>query len=444
MFNIISDTVLLDPETIFLEPEDIQQASQNSRSLSCQTYQWDIYLQGLAVLSLQRWLPNRLKTQTVDVSHSTVFQPGYAGLLGAACNVWIGPFKGCIIATESIINGVVSIPQAAVEISEFEPHFYLIVEVIEEQEELIFRGLLRADFFEQYRQSMGLRADPDWLYRVPLAAFERDPNRLAFYAEYLNVEDLPLPQASPSVETGVMTVSDLQQILSGLSTAVPLWQQLTWEQAADILSSSALLTEFHQWQQSTQAHNPLQRVQTALESAAQGVINMSQWLESGLDDLAQRIGFMTAEQLPLAFDIRSQSLSETFTGAIATLREDGLPIPESAQPVFRTVEIAGLDLCLCLLPYQSSGALDATSSERIDWSLLVIVGSQSDQALPVGLQLQISRGMELVEAIALEFEEVLIYSSVDAKAGETLQVNIIAPNGTAYPLPSLTYTPGER
>ncbi|ASC72699.1 hypothetical protein XM38_036570 [Halomicronema hongdechloris C2206] len=443
MFDTTSDTTLLNPETILLELEDIQRASQNSQLAPTENLQWDLYLQGLAVLGLQRSLQNRLRTRAVDIEQSTLFEPGYAGLLNGTCGLAIGPFRACLIATESIIDGVVKIPQAAVELPEFIPHFCLVVEVIEEHEELIFRGVLRCDRFQDYRQSMNLEADDDWVYRVPLTLFEQEPSRLVFYAEQLDIATLSLPERDLATSSATMAVPELQQVLADVSMTDPLWQQLTWEQAAAILTSPALRAEFHCWQQPAQSDRQSQGLQTAVAAARQSVIDVGQWLESGLDEVAQSLGFLTGSQLQFASAMKSQPLSEVFEGAIATLREDGLLIPEVIRPLYRNVELEELDLCLCLLPYRSPVALETASDAAIDWSLLVIVGSQSDRLLPAGLQLKISREMDLLEAVDLEFEEVLVYSSVDARVGEVLNVEIIAPGETAFALPPLTYDAGE-
>jgi hypothetical protein len=442
MFHTVSDFTLLDPETIYLDPEDIQEASQISPAGLNERSRWRSYIHRLAVLGLQRWLQARLKSKAVDIQHSTFFEPGYVSFLDATCNIRIGEFKTCVISTENIIDGIVKIPQAAVEIPELTPHFYLIIEVIEEQEELIFRGLLRSDQFQNYRQSMNLEADQDWWYRVPLPLFEREPSRLVFYTEHIDVIDLPLPESSSTVNTAVMTADDLRQVLSEISMTIPLWQQLSWAQAASILKSPELRSEFHRWQQRDQDSANSPTLRAATEAVRQGVINVSQWLETGLDELAQSVGFVTGSQLQFASTMRSQPLSEVFEGAIATLREDGLPIPDTSRPLYRNVELEEFELCVCLLPYRPSLVLETSAETNLDWSLLVIVGSQLDQPLPAGLRLQIRCGNDILEAITLEFEEVLVYSSVDAKAGETLQVEIIAPSGTPYSLPALTYDAG--
>lgn len=443
MLNMLGDIALLNPETIQLEPEEIQQASHNSRQVASDLGQWQVYLQGLAVLGLQRSLQQRLATQAWDTTGNTLYQPGYSSLLDAACRLQIGPFQLCVIATESIIDGVIKIPQAAVELPDLAAHFYVVVEVIEEQEELIVRGVLRSDRLQAYLDSVGLTADQDWQYRVPLSLFEREPHRLAFYVEHLDATAIALPTVAANFIPETQAVDDLQGILAELSATMPLWRQLTWPQAATILQSPELLSELHRWQQSSPTRDLLSGVQTVFEDTRQQVINLAQWLNAGLDEMAESLGFMTADQLSPALEMRSQALSVMFEGAIATLRDDGLPIPQQVRPVYWNVAIDGLDLCLCLLPYHPSETLEAPAAQAEDWSLLVIVGSQSDHPLPVGFGLQIKRGDALLESITLEFEEMLVYSSVDARVNETLQVEVIAPSGISLPLPLFTYDAGE-
>lgn len=441
--NEISNSMLLQPESVYLDDDDIRQASSNSLRVADASQQWNTYLNGLAVLGLQQWLRGRLPDVIVDLRNSTLFQPGYSSFFDGVCNVQIGAFKVCVIAVEHVIDGIVAIPQAAVEMPALIPHFYILVEVLEELEELVIRGTLRHDYLSEYRNFSNFQPDQDWVYRVPLPYFERQPDRIAFYAQYLNPAHFSLSSQVQVTEPSVNV--QLESIIDRLQLDIPLWQQLTWEQATAILNSPNLLTHLHRHQtQNLERAGSEQVLQDMADDISQMVVNVAQWLEAELDSLSQSLGFMTIDQFQPAMAMRSLRSPYRFDTAIETLRNGGLPIPETVRPIYRNIKLANLELCVCLIPFLRANTLEQTASDASDWSLLVIVGSRTEQVLPVGLQLQISNPITVLEAHTLEFEDTFLYSLVDASLDDRLQVTLIAPNGLGQSLPLLTFDLGER
>ncbi|MFQ4162425.1 DUF1822 family protein [Scytonema millei] len=106
----------------------------------------------------------------------------------------LGEFKFCLISTENILDEVVNIPESTIHQHEQLAHFYVVLEVSEEQEEVIIRGCLRYDRLITYCSSDFLQ---DGFYQLPLSVFDPEPNHLLHYYLYLEPSSIPLPVATP-------------------------------------------------------------------------------------------------------------------------------------------------------------------------------------------------------------------------------------------------------
>ena len=195
MINVTqsTDSRRLHPEVIWLEPEHFEQASQLSKRVTDEANQWQSYLNVLALLGFVQWLGERVSDLSINWHNSSVLQPQYANFIEAVCNLKVSEFNLCLITTDNSFDELVSIPRAAIDLPEFVAHFYIIVEVQEEQEQAIVRGILRYDQLNQYRQSAHLQVKPDWSYQLPLSLFDAEPNHLLFNLRFLKPKSIALP-----------------------------------------------------------------------------------------------------------------------------------------------------------------------------------------------------------------------------------------------------------
>ncbi|MEL7223492.1 MAG: DUF1822 family protein [Cyanobacteria bacterium J06576_12] len=431
----VSDFTLLDSDTVELTPEDFSTVQQTLDWAAGESHRWSRYIQGLALAGFSQWLQEQQLGFSFDQSECTLAQLQYANWLTAVSNLTFGDFKLCLLVTESLSSGTIYMPRAAVEMAEFAAHMYVLVEVEEEEGSVIIQGLLRHDDWQRYYQSAQPVPMQDWTYAVPLSLFESDPCRMGFYARYLDPAAIALPQTRPQTRPqspAQSTTASTTEAMSALDISQELWKQLSWEQASSILASfnQPIQQSRSVAQRDTgQAQSASYSLRSIAQDVSQAVVNAAQWLDSGLDELAESVGFFSAERLQLAQGMRS---AMTIEDAIHNLRRNGVPIPPELSPVYQDVEMADRDFRLCVLPY-------ATESGDSEWSLLVILGTQTADYLPEGLELRISKGTQLLESYTLEFEEALVYSLADANFGESLQVTITAPNGDNYALPLLTF-----
>ncbi|MEG3847746.1 DUF1822 family protein [Microcoleus sp. herbarium19] len=206
----LTDTRLLLPEVIWLEPEYFQRAKQMSDRVKSESGQWQTYLSALAVQSFEQWLSDRLPNQRVEQAE-----------IGTVSYLKIGEFKLCIIAIEHCLDEVVSVPQDALASGEQASDFYAVLEVLEEEEQVIIRGFLCCDQIIYYRSLLNLQALQDGCYQLPLSLFDAEPHHLLLYCRYLApvAVTLPVVLAAAKVET------DLSGYLKETRTKLTQWLQ---------------------------------------------------------------------------------------------------------------------------------------------------------------------------------------------------------------------------
>ena len=122
------DVRIMLQETAWLEPEHFLLARKIS-FLEKTNHQnsWQIYLNTLALLGLEVWLQKRLRNKVITRDISRISTAG---------NLKVDEFKFCTIATENLLSEVIKISKINV------AHFYVLIEVLEEEEQVVIRGFL--------------------------------------------------------------------------------------------------------------------------------------------------------------------------------------------------------------------------------------------------------------------------------------------------------------
>lgn len=189
MFNssvIPKDLRFRTPETILLEPEQFEQALFNPlvSPLVNEAGQWQLYLNALALLGFEQWLQKRTSKHFIDRTQCI-------NEIGAIYNLKIDEFKLNLIAREHVLDEVAEIPREALEQPELAAHFYVLIEVSEEQQQVIIRGFLRYDQLINYCNRYNECLENGY-YKVPLSAFDSEPNHLLLYCDFLVPAAMPL------------------------------------------------------------------------------------------------------------------------------------------------------------------------------------------------------------------------------------------------------------
>lgn len=181
-----TDLRLLLPEVVEIEIEYFDRAREIGDRETKEAQQWQTYLNLLAIQSLEEWLNRRLPDRTVEQNE-----------INTDCYLKVGEFKLCVIATEHLLDEIVNLPELLIKIPEKQAHFYVLMEVLEEQQQAILRGIVRREELVDYC-TFNQAQSPQGYYQLPLALFDNEPNHLLFYFQFAEATAIPirLPVAS--------------------------------------------------------------------------------------------------------------------------------------------------------------------------------------------------------------------------------------------------------
>jgi hypothetical protein len=232
-----TDFRLLLPEIIWLEPEHFDRAIEITDQVKSEAHKWQTYLNALALLGFEGWLSERLPEKTVNRD---------TNLIESVCHLKVGEFKLCLIATEHLLDEVVNVPQDAIQEPRLAAHFYVVLEVLEEQEEVIFRSVGCYDQLVNYLCRSYLQLLRNSCYELPLSLFDAEPNDLLVYCRLLEPTAIPLPFALTNSQVAIegitpsalVQASDmhesnlvLPEYLKETRTKLSLWLQGVFDEA---------------------------------------------------------------------------------------------------------------------------------------------------------------------------------------------------------------------
>lgn len=180
--RIQSTAPLLSPTVFELDDEYYRRAKTHSATTEGDELdQWQAYLSVLALLACQDWLTE----SGVESTHIQQSDPA-----SGAQYLHIGAFRLCLLSTEHCLSEQITFPRHLIQEDNWAAHFYLWLEVAEEQSEVWFRGLIRHD-------QLAITAPSESeMVTIPLTDFEPEPSRLLYYCRHLEANSLPLPQAA--------------------------------------------------------------------------------------------------------------------------------------------------------------------------------------------------------------------------------------------------------
>ncbi len=242
IFSALSTGFQLKPsETIWLETEQFEQLRLSSLvdpALN-EADQWQQYLQAIALLGFEQWLQKRASSHVVDRTRCI-------NQTRAVYNFRLDEFKLNLIVKEHVLDEVVEIPREAIEQPDLATHFYVLLEVSEEQQQLLIRGFLRYDRLWDYcnRVSDCLQ---NGNYHIPLSIFDPEPNHLLFYCDFLEPATMPLSIPSMQHSTIPEAISEAILMQHFQQTQIQLGQWLQgvfaegWQAIEDLFSSEDYL-----------------------------------------------------------------------------------------------------------------------------------------------------------------------------------------------------------
>ncbi|MDZ7959798.1 MAG: DUF1822 family protein [Aulosira sp. DedQUE10] len=382
-----------------LLPEHLQRAARLSQSIHLSQQRWQVYLCALGVLGFEEWLKERAADLEIHSDSASIWQPATADLLAAACNIQVGAFKICII-TASVLTDQHRVPNAVFDVPDFAAHFYVLMQVEEELNQVAVSGFMNYEQYHRYQETAQLPVEEDWTYTLPQTWFNSDANALLLNLRCLNPEAIQLPVTSRHINTTALK-QKLTTLKPQLQKQHP-WELLTVNEGLTLLSNAELINWIYQ------AANP---------SLIQPLINVGLWLNNQIDLAAQELGWML---MPLPAFSQLRSLQDDFEQIRAGLEQKGVYIPNTARGAFRDLDCEQGSLRL----YAIMWVLSETSANP-EWMLLVAVGSQPETPMPNTLTLEVRDETQQLFAETLsDTSQGILYAQVIGDWNEKFWVTV--------------------
>lgn len=432
------DFEALTEESIQLSPTAVDQAIALSNKIINPQQQWQAYLNALALFGFEQWLEERSPQLSVNHEECSIFNPVIANVIGAVCNLKLNDFQLCLIGTGSLNDQELSLPIAVIDLPEFIHHFYVVVEVQEEQETVVVHSFLSYQQLVDQRKKVVFKAESDWTYQLPLTWFDHNPEHLLEALNCLQAKGMVLPTANSDRLTQLAGMkSQLETLLPQLkSSDYQLWQILTWEQASVIITNPELLNWLYQLQTQPLTEittNPTDYLSDLLQLMTQKAMNVGRWLSDELDELAQELSWQLLPSFVPAVALRT--VTEEFEVIIRELQHKNVKIPLEARGAYRNLRLGGISLRLYALTWPLlSGSIP-------EWTLLLILGAPCQTSLPRHLKLRISdqTGILVEQVLETDHNYPYLFSTVVGTWDEKFIANISLGAGIEETLPPFRF-----
>ncbi|BAY81599.1 hypothetical protein NIES267_10760 [Calothrix parasitica NIES-267] len=423
----------LSPEAIPLSQSQINQAVELSSQVKDESLQWQTYLNTLSLSAFENWLDSRGNSFNVNQDECTILQPRFANLIPTVANLNVGEYKVCLITTGSFIDEQVDISRVVIDLPEYIPHFYVLVEVIEEEEKAVIQRFISYKELSSRQQSLNFKPNSDWNYEIPLTWFCHEPDRLLLYLNCLE----PVAITLPVIPTN--RVKNLELIKEELINQLPqlqtkeLCEALTWEQASAVLTNPELIDWIYNLQTQTEDNLSIKNLQQHLSDIfkliTQPAINVGRWLWDELDDLAQTNWNLLPNITPQPV---MRSPVEEFTVINSQLQQQGLEIPVQARGAYQDLSLAGVPLRLYAVTWHLLSETDPNS-----WTLLLVLGTPALESLPINLKLRVSdqTGILVEQKVNPELGNSYLFTRVVGNFDEKFLVSVSLGDGVEITLP---------
>jgi type II secretory pathway component PulM len=430
----------LPTSAIILSDDDIDRAAEMSDRIPNRLKQWQVYLNCLALSAFETWLDERAESLKINLDKCTILQPALANFINGVANLQVGEFKVCLIATGSLSDEMVRLPRVVIDLPEFIPHFYVLVEVLEERQSANVYAFLSYQELLERQNLTSLQSDGN--YQLPISCFDNNPDRLLLYLRCLEVSAISLP-AIPTNRAEILArvQNQLLELLPELkSSERELSDILTWEQATAVFTNPELLNWVYTLQQ--QNHPPANTfLRDLIKLITQPAVNAGRWLGNELDELAQGLSWVLLPSFVPASGMRPmRSPEEEFEVITTQLRQRGLEIPIQARGAYQDILLAGIPLRMYAVTWHLLG-----ESEQREWSLLLILGAPALSSLPADIKLRVSDQTAILDELGLnaESEDAYIFTRVVGNWDEKFLVSVSLMDGVEVTLPPFAFDLGR-
>jgi Protein of unknown function (DUF1822) len=225
------------PKIVWLEPENFDEAQaialDNFHQFG-EISQWKIYFNALAGFGFEKYLKERNPNIKIHSDSST-------NASDDVCYLRIDEFRLCLITLDNLIDDFVIVSAKLITSAKAAAHFYVLLEVLEEEEQLNIHGFLRYDELFKYSQIPDFKSLSEDSYNFPLTLFDTELNNLLLYTRFLEPSAIKLPVAVTSNNTVIEIVTQVTtQVDKALVNLDKWWDGVFeegWQSTESVLST---------------------------------------------------------------------------------------------------------------------------------------------------------------------------------------------------------------
>jgi hypothetical protein len=375
--------------TVTLTPAAVAWALQASQAV-VETQQWQTFLAAMALQGLNQWLLDGAQDRSTaqdQLSHDLDIDVNAAELSAQGATCEVNGFRLSLISQGSLSDEVVFLSNNALAKDETSPHFYLLMEVQDERDQVTILGGLRCDRLSAYQQQGRLIHQANGNYCLPITCFDTPPEAVLLFLRCLNPD------------------------------------QLTAETAAAAV-----------------APTPKPPQANALPSVKPGSrINVGQWLRDQLDTVADTLAWTLLPPLATSHALMSASTpAEQLEGMLKELELTGITIPPSAKGAYTDLQPLGTPLRL----YALTWPLWTTATS--EWSLLLFLGPTPGAHMPSGTHLVVRDQATVLaeQTIGQGDDSSYLYAQVIGTWEEQFTATVTLPDGMTFSWPPFIFWPG--
>lgn len=377
--DILPIVKFLNADAIPLTSEHLDQAVTASQRGQNPDEQWQFYLQALAIEGMQEWL--HMRVPNLPMIRSARDVSWGVSTRGIWEQLQVGQFRVNLLITDALESREVALPEAVLTHPNGIAHFYVLVEVMEEEEQVTIGPYLRHDQLIQQAELLAT----DGLYWLDTGWFEGTSDRLLLDLEFLNSAAIPLEPVTPAASA----------------------------------------------------------VTPALSSTLrQQVINTGLWLRDQLDQVAQDLAWILLPPVAMPSPLRpTRAPDEQLNILVSNLAEQrGVLIPGQARSAYRALREGDCEFYLYVMSWEMMAPGQAP-----EWSLMAILAAPSGVPLPANTSLQLWEGQEcLVEQrLAYPTDGGYLYAQVGGLQTEQFAIRVQFPNQEAIQFPPFSFEKGE-
>ena len=423
-------------DTVTLTADLVERARVLSQTVR-PAERWQAYQNAIALFGFQHWL----LAQGIDIADGleqcSVYGGAIAGLLSGVCQLQVRDFSVCLLPIGSVTDDWIAIPRATLELEPYVPQLFIGLDVREECHQVRIWGSLRLDALRVNQATTPeLSTDADWTYRVPRSWFTPDSSALLLYLRCLESAAIPfspVTSASPqAIATFEANIPVLRHRLQSFERS--LWKLLPWSQASLLLShphlAQALLS-------------PAAPVSNSLASPLQETINVAQWLQGRLDDLARSLNWQLLPLLNVGLrgiEAANQTRSsiEQFEDVVSVLGSTELMIPSHAQGGCLDLPFGEHQVRLYTIAWDAS-----TPDSPEEWAIVAILGLVPDTPPPASISLQICDESQVLynQTVSEPTAESYLFSQVVGDWPERFWLTVDVANHESLTLPPFGFYP---